>query len=349
MANNPLGHLPLAMNPFGLAALYGNHGLNFPGALSFGALPPTEGLIPVPILPQSKPEIVQGFYVFQEGIPCTDGFCAFIMKHHFHCSKPRCYFVTDQQEHLLEHSKDFHDKIEILENFVFFDKSVDCRLKGCASNRVSRHYHCTVCNYSFIQYSVMSVHNESHPLNLTDKVDSSDVQPKSDHNQNLPLNLADKVDGADMQPKSKTPTMTSGYMSATPSGNSSTHSDDDPEPSNPSSPEDRKARIKSAGTFYPLSSLPKASAMVSRLRAASRLAYSTGACDVQSKHDDRLQKNDIYNLKAENIHKLLQESVAHQNAFANNEMVKHRQYGQEPEYGCGRPFCKLKKRDHFHW
>lgn len=62
------------------------------------------------------------------------------------------------------HSKDFHDNIEILDGFEFYDRNVDCRLTNCASNKINRHFHCTRpnCNYSFVQYSTMAVHNQKH-------------------------------------------------------------------------------------------------------------------------------------------------------------------------------------------
>ena len=235
------------LNPFGLAALYSNlPGFNLPGGFPFGAFNPGESLIPVPILPQTKPVIVDGFYVFQEGVQCTDGLCVYFLKLHYHCSQPRCYFVADQKEHLLLHSKDFHDKIEILENFVFFDKTVDCRMQGCVSNRVSRHYHCTQCNFSFVQYSVMSIHNDSHTQNQSDKSTGLFDFSINSHNKH-----ASATNGHSSM---------SGYMSTTPSGHSSADSDDDQGPSSPSSYEDhRKPRVKSKGTYYPLSSLPKSS------------------------------------------------------------------------------------------
>lgn len=74
----------------------------------------------------------QGFDVFDESEVCADEFCMFVGdKVHFHCNKPRCYYATNTPDLLLMHSKDFHDNIEILEGFIFFDRNVDCRLPDC--------------------------------------------------------------------------------------------------------------------------------------------------------------------------------------------------------------------------
>lgn len=60
-------------------------------------------------------------------------------------------------------------------------------------------------------------------------------------------------------------------------------------------------------------------------------------------------------VKSEPLHKLLQDhSTINLNAQTNcisrsiyyPDVDKHQQYS--PLNGCGRPFCKLKKRDHFH-
>jgi hypothetical protein len=94
------------------------------------------------------------------------------------------------------HSKDFHDNIDILEGFVFFDRSIDCRQPSCHrydhkktlniifevkvylkylkkiksdrnlhfSNKVNRHFHCTRpnCGYTFVRYSTMALHEQKH-------------------------------------------------------------------------------------------------------------------------------------------------------------------------------------------
>jgi hypothetical protein len=74
------------------------------------------------MLPHAKPNIQEGFYVFDEEIPCPDALCIYFGQKHYHCSQPRCYFVTNIDENtLVKHSKDFHESIDIIEGFVFFD------------------------------------------------------------------------------------------------------------------------------------------------------------------------------------------------------------------------------------
>ena len=93
---------------------------------------------------------------------CPDPACALRSTRHHHCSQTRCHFSTERPDQLLMHSKDFHDNVDILPGFAFFDKMVDCRLPGCHSNRVNRHFHCTRpnCCYSFVRYSTMALHEK---------------------------------------------------------------------------------------------------------------------------------------------------------------------------------------------
>lgn len=67
------------------------------------------------------------------------------------------------------HSKDFHDNVEIPPGFAFYDRLVDCRLPGCHSNRVNRHFHCTRpgCGYSFVRYSTIALHEKQHNESIT--------------------------------------------------------------------------------------------------------------------------------------------------------------------------------------
>lgn len=105
----------------------------------------------------------EGFVTYNsEG--CLDSACSLKTTRHHHCSQIRCHFSTERPDQLLMHSKDFHDNVDILPGFAFFDKMIDCRLPGCHSNRVNRHFHCTRanCGYSFVRYSTMSLHEKQH-------------------------------------------------------------------------------------------------------------------------------------------------------------------------------------------
>lgn len=215
-----------------------------------------EGLIPVPILSQAKPELEDGFYVFRDGVPCPHGhLCLYFSRKHFHCSQPRCYFASDKQDSLLKHSKNFHDTVDIKENFVFFDKSVDCRLATCTSNRVNRHYHCTRpgCNFSFEQYTLMSQHDQSH-YQVADFNANSTAAMKMRRMSEMGI-----------------------------SGASSTHSEDDQhEPRSPLSNDDAaaKAKIKARGTFYPMSSIQPKSSLVIKTSLSCTLQLSNFNCRV---------------------------------------------------------------------
>ncbi|XP_023317160.1 zinc finger protein castor homolog 1-like isoform X2 [Trichogramma pretiosum] len=104
-----------------------------------------------------------GFVTYNQD-SCPHASCGLRHTRHHHCSQPRCHYCTDRPEQLLMHSKDFHDNVEIPPGFAFFDRMIDCRLQGCQSNRVNRHYHCTRpnCGYSFVRYSCIAKHEKEH-------------------------------------------------------------------------------------------------------------------------------------------------------------------------------------------
>lgn len=126
---------------------------------------------------------------------CTDNLCPYLGNVHYHCNQNRCLYVTDKEDVLIMHSKDFHDNIDILDGFEFYDRNVDCRLPKCPSNKINRHFHCTRsnCNYSFVQYSTMAMHNQKHveesknntrtsPINVKIKNEPMDEKTIADHN-----------------------------------------------------------------------------------------------------------------------------------------------------------------------
>lgn len=99
---------------------------------------------------------------------CPEITCALRSRKHHHCSQPRCHFSTDRADQLLMHSKDFHDNIDIPLGFAFYDKMIDCRLPGCHSNMINRHFHCTrpSCGYSFVRYSAIGAHEDQHASSM---------------------------------------------------------------------------------------------------------------------------------------------------------------------------------------
>lgn len=67
------------------------------------------------------------------------------------------------------HSRDFHDNIDIMEGYCYFDENIDCKLATCPSNRAHKHFHCTRvgCHFTFVHYSLMCSHEEKHRLEAT--------------------------------------------------------------------------------------------------------------------------------------------------------------------------------------
>lgn len=117
-----------------------------------------EGEIP------SNLKVINGFRIFRADDPCPDEECNFVGKTHFHCARPRCYTVTDRVDVLNLHAKDFHSFVKILDGFEFFDRNVSCRRLNCPNNQINRHFHCARprCDYSFIRHSTMPQHEKKH-------------------------------------------------------------------------------------------------------------------------------------------------------------------------------------------
>ncbi|XP_045465819.1 zinc finger protein castor homolog 1-like isoform X1 [Harmonia axyridis] len=214
---------------------------------------------------------LQGFDIFNENTKCPDHLCPYLGSTHYHCNQNRCLYVTDKEDVLIMHSKDFHDNIEILDNFEFYDRNVDCRLSDCASNKINRHFHCTRpnCNYSFVQYSTMAIHNQKHLEETRNKLE--EMKMKSEN-----LNEDHKSEASDSGIQYKAMNLSSG---------------------------DKVSVVKASGTFYPLSTLPTE----------------------QNKKTNDLSKN-----------------VDTETTSRENNIL----YG--PEICCSRPFCKLKRKYHYH-
>ena len=109
-------------------------------------------------------KVINGFRIFRADDPCPDAECGYVGKTHFHCARPRCYTITDRMDVMNLHAKDFHSFVKILDGFEFYDRNVSCRRINCPNNQINRHFHCTRprCDYSFIRHSTMPQHEKKH-------------------------------------------------------------------------------------------------------------------------------------------------------------------------------------------
>ena len=116
---------------------------------------------------KGDPEVLgNGFKLYEEGGPCPDDKCMFYTKAHYHCVRKKCHHSTDRLSLLTLHSKDFHNYINIMDGFEFFDRNINCRRPHCHNNKANRHFHCVRprCDYSFVRYSTMEQHDQKHRM-----------------------------------------------------------------------------------------------------------------------------------------------------------------------------------------
>lgn len=128
--------------------------------------------------PASPNSYVSKIEIVQATERCADPSCVYKKLLHYHCNFSKfCHFSTNQLALMDHHLNDFHAKMEIQENYDFFDRNYDCKLNGCCYNKVRRftsnasrksnemctsqitsHYHCLLCKFSFSMASEMSEH-----------------------------------------------------------------------------------------------------------------------------------------------------------------------------------------------
>lgn len=306
-----------------------------------------------------------GFYVFPEGTPCPLQLCSLIGRHHYHCAQHRCFYVTDRSDILTLHSKDFHDNVDIMEGFVFFDRSVDCRLSGCQSNLVNRHFHCTRpnCNYSFVRYSTMSQHNDKHrdaaaiASEFSGTLVSGRFSSSSSGGGVVVGCGGSSVGGGGGGSCGSSGSNSGATVPIIGSLNSNVHKSSSPpvhvktecpspqatSPPGPTLSESRTPSpgcsgkptvVKATGTYYPLSAFPQA---YRNRDCGKQLSRSTSTTDVAT---------EIEPAASASAGTLDQESCGKVVAEWQALLESHVAYSAERS--CGRPSCKFKHRDHVH-
>ena len=294
-------------------------------------------------------KIINGFKKFDSSELCPDDQCMYRSQLHYHCGRPRCHTATDRIDVLNLHAKDFHSFVNILEHFEFFDRNVNCRRVHCSNNRTNRHYHCTrpSCDYSFVRHSTMAQHNKKHsgPDTL---VSTPTLSPGA---RITPIQLLRRPDGQT-------------YIPIVPA---------------PASMD--KSVVKAAGTFYPLSGLPSAVSatpvgvasastgqpMTSNLTltipanlvnagipvmapmASTTLASASSGNVVPVIAGNMLAGPAMGAVvsSAQPLTVLLQQKSSNgapQPSWSSMRSSMH----YSLQASCGRPFCKLKKKDHYH-
>ncbi|XP_012277586.1 zinc finger protein castor homolog 1 isoform X2 [Orussus abietinus] len=243
----------------------------------------------------------EGFSTYNpEG--CPDVACVLRSTRHHHCSQPRCHFCTDRPDQLLMHSKDFHDNVDILPGFAFFDKMVDCRLPGCYSNRVNRHFHCTRpnCAYTFVRYSTMSLHEKQHS--------TRSETPVTEMNQETQTQCQSLLQ--EIKPRIQVKNPADLIVKSEDGSEENKPATEDKKSEVPSPDASKTTVVRAAGTYYPVSGPPSEPAL-------------PGA---------------MLSMRA-SVHQETQ-------VLPSTSASPHTLYG--PEQSCSRPFCKLKRKNHYH-
>ncbi|XP_073977616.1 zinc finger protein castor homolog 1-like isoform X3 [Rhodnius prolixus] len=278
---------------------------------------PVNDIKPAVHSPTSHPLEMQGFQPYNG--PCPDPLCGFSVKsQHFHCSRPRCFFATDSEEFLVAHARDFHDNIDILDGFLFFDRSVDCRIESCASNKINRHFHCIKpgCGYSFVRYSHMAIHEAEHRQAEVNEQQLSPSSHQSQHSQNQSRRSPTPQQPTDLSENNEKEVTT---IKCEPLIHQSNH-DKYPEEVTTATNTNRPTVVRASGTFYPLCGVPSPPPPITETVKPEVIKKEPGT--EASPHAQQQQFPEWMSIE------------------------RHERYG--PEVTCSRPFCKLKRKEHYH-
>ncbi|XP_042893535.1 zinc finger protein castor homolog 1-like isoform X2 [Penaeus japonicus] len=346
------------------------------GALQPVLLPLRGPLLANPLQPQA--EVVDGFYPWAEGVACPDQLCPLLGRRHYHCAHPRCLYVTAHTDVLPLHAHDFHENTPIPEGFIAIDRNIDCRSPNCQSNKVNKHFHCTRCGFSFVRYQTLESHAEKHQQedegvavaggggathhSLGPQSPIYLKKPRPDSPMDTPASGGHA--GRDSPSKGQV-VKSSGIfypLSPFPTAN----------PGSIRPPNAARGEPGALVTPIPPSTRPQMSTTftlpVSGSLTITATRRSPGPQGAHSPARDRMEQgelddrtNDFEADPARSLGvlggdpysaRLLQQMTAEQAPLAaalgadwmNPE--RHPQYG--PDFSCGRPFCKLKKKEHYH-
>ncbi|XP_042237575.1 zinc finger protein castor homolog 1-like isoform X2 [Homarus americanus] len=342
-----------------------------PGSIQPILLPLTGPLLSNPLQPQA--EIVEGFYPWGEGVPCPDQLCPLLGRRHYHCAHPRCLYVTAHTDVLPLHSHDFHENTPIPEGFIAIDRNIDCRSPNCQSNKVNKHFHCTRCGFSFVRYQTLESHAEKHQQedgaapthSLGPQSPIYLKKPRPDSPMDAPSAVGDRESPSKAQDLSPPVVKSSGIFYPLSPFPTST-------PANLRASSNNRGEAGALVTPIPPSSRPQNSTTFTLPVSGSLTITATRRSPIlhQGMHSpirDRMdhtesedrnefdsdqtrtlnQHGDSYPARILQTLKREQEPLT--TAPLGSEWLspeRHPQYG--PEFSCGRPFCKLKKKEHFH-
>lgn len=87
--------------------------------------------------PVNANSYVSKIRIVQAADRCPDPSCVYKKLLHYHCNFSKfCHFSTNQLALMDHHLNDFHAKMEIQENYDYFDRNYDCKLSVCCYNKV---------------------------------------------------------------------------------------------------------------------------------------------------------------------------------------------------------------------
>lgn len=302
-----------------------------------------------------KSKVINGFRRFEASEPCPDDQCMYYMQVHYHCGRPRCHTATDRIDVLNLHAKDFHSFVSILENFEFFDRNVNCRRVHCHNNGANRHYHCTRprCDYSFVRHSTMSQHDRKHTSGSSFS-GSKTVVPTLSTPRLTPIQLVRHPDGqtyipivSPLDPQNKNVVKASGtfYPLSTVAGLPATAVTLTPAPLAVATSGVQQLGTSSL-TFTIPASLVTATIPV-MAQTHSTASASSSIVPVISAGSVVTQAGSVASITNPPLTVLLQQKSGKEISQPSWSSMRNSMH-YSLQASCGRPFCKLKKKDHFH-